>query len=75
MINHIQPIGTMNDTIKKYQLKRVIVMLFSMALTWDVYQFAMEMIEIGNIEEWALAALLGPISVMFPAVLTFMKEE
>lgn len=65
----------MVEIIQKYQLKRVAILVFMMALTWNVYDFAMEMIRAGKIEEWGITALLGPISVMFPAVLGFMKED
>ncbi len=74
-LNHTQPIGTMSEFIQKYQLKRIAVLIFMMYLTWDVYQFTMEMMAIGKIQEWGAAALLGPISAMFPATLAFLKED
>jgi uncharacterized membrane protein len=65
----------MVEIIQKYQIKRIAILIFMMGLTWHVYDFTMEMMEIGKIQEWGAAALLGPISAMFPAVLAFLKED
>lgn len=61
--------------ITKYQLKRVALLIFMMWLTWEVYGWVMSMMEQGRLDEWMAAAVLSPLSVLFPAVLKYMQEE
>ncbi|MET0081153.1 MAG: hypothetical protein ABW119_22090 [Candidatus Thiodiazotropha lotti] len=58
--------------IQKYQIKRVALLIFMMWLTRDVYDWAMNT---PDLPEWKIAALTGPLSILFPAVLAYMREE
>ncbi|MCU7917078.1 MAG: hypothetical protein KZQ95_01815 [Candidatus Thiodiazotropha sp. (ex Epidulcina cf. delphinae)] len=61
--------------IQKYQIKRIALLIFMMWLTRDVYDWVMMMMERDALSEWEAAAVLSPLSVLFPAVIKYMQEE
>jgi hypothetical protein len=61
--------------IQRYQLKRIALLIYMMWLTRDVYDWVMMMMEKDALSQWEAAALLTPLSILFPAVLKFMQED
>ena len=66
----------MASFIQKYQLKRVSLLIFMMWLSQEVYLQVIDLVREGSItSDLMAAALLFPLSFMFPAVLKYMQEE
>jgi hypothetical protein len=61
--------------IQRYQIKRIALLVFMMWLTRDVYDWVMMMIEADKLQDWQAAAVLGPLSILFPAVINYMQED
>ncbi|MCG7904622.1 MAG: hypothetical protein JAY60_19630 [Candidatus Thiodiazotropha weberae] len=61
--------------IQKYQIKRVALLIFMMWLTRDVYDWVMMMMERDALSDWEAAAVLSPLSILFPAVIKYMQED
>ncbi|MBT3042208.1 MAG: hypothetical protein KME67_05040 [Candidatus Thiodiazotropha sp. (ex Codakia orbicularis)] len=61
--------------IQRYQIKRIALLVFMMWLTRDVYDWVMMMMEADRLSEWEAAAVLSPLSILFPAVIKYMQEE
>ena len=61
--------------IQQYQIKRLALLIFMMWLTRDVYDWVMMMMERDALSDWEAAAVLSPLSILFPAVIKYMQED
>jgi hypothetical protein len=75
LLAHHQESELIASFIQRYQIKRIALLVFMMWLTRDVFDWVMVMMEGDNLSEWEAAAVLSPLSVLFPAVLKYMQED
>ncbi|MET0047462.1 MAG: hypothetical protein ABW066_06745 [Sedimenticola sp.] len=66
----------MVDALGRAKVFRRISLIFTLALTWEVYQFVMAGIEAKLItHEWMVAAILGSVSTLQAAVFKFYADS